>query len=196
MRPREQRRQKRDHIDERQAASRQLGFELLEVRLVAVPRRETKDLTQMFDDRIQSAIGVVRGAAQDDARRALAIDSFVQRLDETRFANPCLATQQHDLSVPLPALQPPVGKQRELRLASHEGHEPTRVQLHAAGARGDVLTHDSIERDGSGDSLQMLRSEGVDREMTVHQSKRRLTDHHCGGLGTILHPSDHVRRIS
>jgi hypothetical protein len=60
----------------------------------------------MFEHRIEGAVGVVGGTTQRNTRAVLVLDAFMQRLHQTGLANAGFPAQQHHLSQPLAALCP------------------------------------------------------------------------------------------
>src|SRR6516164_8026487 len=66
-----------------------------------------QDLLQMCDDRIQRALLMIWRGPPFKPRMRLVPDVLLDRLDQTRLADPRLATQEHHLSLPVFDLEPP-----------------------------------------------------------------------------------------
>ena len=82
----------------RSRSLREHGIELVELRLRGVVVRQSSGTFHLADDRIERAVGVLRGAEIAQARVRLSSKTFQQRRRQSRLADACLAGKEHYLA--------------------------------------------------------------------------------------------------
>src|SRR6516164_7118709 len=101
-----------------------------------------QDLLQMCDDRIQRALLMIWRGPPFKPRMRLVPDVLLDRLDQTRLADPRLATQEHHLSLPVFDLEPPFEQELHLLFAAHERREAS-ADSHVEATLGFTSVQDA-----------------------------------------------------
>jgi hypothetical protein len=148
----------------------------------------------MGDYRVENAVLVIGGTAVLDAPRGHADDLVLRHLHQTRFANPRLPAQHHDVALARLDLRPPVPQEPHFGLAAHQRRE-------AAGRRDvEALlhlghTHDLMDLEGHGHPFERLGSERAAGEIPLDEPLRRRTDEDRIGCRQPLEAGRNVRRV-
>ena len=152
MGKRQQGSQQRQGIGLGEAIVAQRVLEFLQLGCGSIFSRKLQEPLQVVDDRIQRTVLVIGGAAKLDAGRAFGADLLFELLHQPGFANPWLATQQHDLACTRFGLLPaPLQQRRVLRSRPPAASSPS--DRHLKAALRFTLLHDAIQRQRSGDAL-------------------------------------------
>jgi hypothetical protein len=139
---------------QRQAILHQKPLEFAELlRRGLLPLEAQRHPLQQINPRIQGAVLIIgRTLARRQPRLGLAGHLFFQHLDETRFADACLATQQHHLPASVLDLFPALAQQAHFLLPANEGsqaHAASRFQATA----GHTLIQHPIDRQWLGEAF-------------------------------------------
>ena len=161
-------------------------------RHVAVPVQQP---LQMVDDRIQGAVGMVRGTVQRQARCPLRHHALGQHPHQTRFANPRLAAEQHHLAPAVAGLRPALPQQRHLCLPAHQRGEPAGGGHIQATLRRTFPHHlDNPYRRVN--ALERLHPPVLADKVPLHQAGGGVTEHHRVGRGQALETRGQVRGVA
>ena len=160
-------------------------------RYIAVPVQQP---LQVVDDGIESAVGMVRGTVQRQARCPLRHHALGQGAHQARFANPRLAAEQHHLAQAVAGLRPALQQQRDLRLPAHQGGEPASGGHVQATLRGTFPHHLRHPHRGV-HALERLHPEVLADKVPLHQAGGRVTEHHRIRLRQALEARGQVRRL-
>ena len=150
---------------------------------------------QVVDDRIEGAVGMVRGTVQRQARRALSHHTLGQRAHQARFANPRLAAEQHHLAQTVAGLGPALQQQRHLRLPAHQGGEPAGGGHVQATLRG-AFPHHLGDPHRRVNALERMHPPVLADKVPLHQASGGLTEHHRIRLCQALQAGGQVRRVA
>jgi hypothetical protein len=118
-----------------------------------------------------------------------------QAAGQTRFANPSLAREQHQLTFPVLGPRPALQQDAQLMLAADQRREPLAVQRLEA-AFGTTLPFDPPSGEGFVEALEALGAEIGELEQPAHQPSGRLADHNAARRGECLQSRGEARRLA
>src|SRR5215470_12662796 len=153
-----------------------------------------EDLMQMCDDRIQRALLMIWRGPPFKPRMRLVRDVLLDRLDQTRLADPRLATQEHHLSLPVFDLEPPFEQELHLLFAAHERREAS-ADSHVEATLGFTSVQDAKHPRRRRDALERMQAEVLTGEPSLHEVVRGGTDHHRIVVGEGLQSCCYIRRF-
>ena len=120
---------------------------------------------------------------------------FAQHLDQARFANARLATQQHHLPAPLRALRPARQQQPQLLLAPHQGRQT--MGRHGVQPRlCPTLRQELVHEHGLLHPFEGVLPQGLAGKKALDEPMGSGTDHYRIGCRQPLQPGRQVGRVA
>ena len=157
--------------------------------------RQPSSAFHLADDRIKRAVGVLRGAEIAQASVRFVSEALKQRRREPRFANACLAGEQHYLAFAGLCLRPAPQQQFEFFFPPDKLGQSARVQrLEAAFHRSRSQCRPGSHRPGY--ALEVLCAEVFQLEEIAEQLSCALGDDDRVRLGDPLQTRCKVRRLA
>ena len=158
-------------------------------------RAQLQHPLQMGNHRIQGAVRMVWRTAKCEPRGPLAPDALTQHLDQARFANACLAAEQHHLPVPLCTLRPALQQQPHFLLASHQGRQAT--GRHGVKPRlCPALRQELVYRQRLLHPFESVLAQHLAGKKPLDEPQGGSTDHHRVGRRQPLQPGRNVGSVA
>ena len=121
--------------------------------------------------------------------------SIEHRPADPRFANPCLADQQHALALARLGLRPALQEQRQLLVAPD--HRQERRSAHRFEPALDrPLGLDRERPDRLADAFELALTQGLELKAGPKQPPRRIGDHHLAGGSSRLQARCKIRSVA
>src|SRR6185437_11063670 len=100
----------------------------VQLRLCGIVMREAGGALHLADDRVERAVGVLRGAEVAKLRVRLASEAFQERSRQSRLSDARFTRKQHHLTFPGLCFRPPAQQQIEFFFPSDKFRQPARVK--------------------------------------------------------------------
>ena len=149
----------------------------------------------MVDHRVKGCVARIGRTAEFSARLARFGDLLFEFLDQARFTNTWLSTQQHDLSLSDLGLLPTLLKEFEFFRAANQGSQ-SRCKSNFKPALRAFFSNDLVDRDGSRLAFERMRPQRVALKKAFHESIGCRTHH--GGIcfGNRLEARSNIRSLT